>query len=422
MKKTGRSRAEEQTATKQWHLPLGRMAEESLWDAVVLSGVEFALEQLEAERTMLCGARYAHLAERQALRAGHAKSSLSLGGQRAELERPRVRSTDGHELGLPSWEAWSARDPLERRAVEQMILGVSSRRYARSLEPLPEGIAVSGISKSAVSERFVVGTQKKLAELLRRRLSGLKLLAVMIDGVHFAEHVVLVAIGIDLDGSKHVLGLIEGATENAGACKALLADLIERGLPAERALLFVIDGAKALHKAVTDTFGARALIQRCRQHKKRNVTDALPERMRAQVNSTMSQAYASGEVKRARQLLENLARNLESNHPSAAAALREGLDETLTVMRLDLPESLERVLSSTNLIENLFSRVREMARRVRNWQSGTMILRWCAAGMLEAERNFRKIAGYRSLAKLEVALRAHDAALDRGVDNRRKAA
>jgi putative transposase len=422
MRKIGRSRVEEQTAAKQWHLPLERMAEESLWDAVVLSGVEFALEQLEAERTLLCGPRYVHLAERAALRAGHAKSSLSLGGRRAELERPRVRSKEGHELGLPSWEAWSARDPLERRAVEQMILGVSSRRYARSLEPLPEEVAVRGISKSAVSERFVVGTQKKLAELMGRRLSGLKLLAVMIDGVHFADHVVLVAIGIDLLGSKHVLGLIEGATENAAACKALLADLIERGLPAERMLLFVIDGAKALHKAITDTFGARALIQRCRQHKKRNVTDALPERMRAQVNSAMSQAYASGDVKRARQLLENLARSLERNHPSAAASLREGLDETLTVMRLDLPERLERVLSSTNLIENLFSRVREMSRRVRNWQSGTMILRWSAAGMLEAERNFRKIVGYRSLTKLEAALRAHDAALDRGVDNRRKAA
>jgi transposase-like protein len=422
MKKSGRSRVEEQTGAKQWHLPLGKMAAESLWDAVVLSGVEFAQERLEVERTMLCGARYAHLAERAAMRAGHAKSSLSLGGRRAEIERPRVRSREGHELALPSWEAWGARDPLERRAVEQMILGVSSRRYARSLEPLPEEITVSGVSKSAVSERFVVGTQKKLAELMRRKLGGLKLVAAMIDGVHFAEHVVLVAIGIDLGGKKHVLGLREGATENAAACKALLSDLIERGLAADRTLLFVIDGAKALRKAITDTFGQRALIQRCRQHKKRNVTDALPERMRGQVNGAMSHAYASGEVNRARRSLENLARRLEHNHPSAAASLREGLDETLTVMRLDLPESLERVLSSTNLIENLFSRVREVARRVRHWQSGTMILRWSAAGMLEAERSFRKVAGYRSLAKLDTALHAHDAALDRGVDNRKQAA
>jgi putative transposase len=281
MRKTGRSRVEEQTAAKQWNLPLSKFFHEALWDTVVVSGFEFAREQLEAERAVLCGPRYAHLAERVGMRAGHAKSSLSLGGRRAEIERPRVGSREGHELALPSWEAWSTRDPLERQAVEQMILGVSSRCYARSLEPLPEEIAVSGISKSAVSERFVVGTQKKLAELTRRRLGGLKLIAVMIDGVRFAEHVVLVAIGIDLSGKKHVLGLREGATENAAACKALLADLIERGLPAERALLFVIDGAKALRKAITDTFGQRALIQRCRQHKKRNVTDALPERKRA---------------------------------------------------------------------------------------------------------------------------------------------
>lgn len=255
----------------------------------------------------------------------------------------------------------------------------------------------------------MVGTANKLAALMRRKLSGLKLVAVMIDGVHFAGHVVLAAVGIDLGGEKHPLGLREGATENAAACKALLEDLIERGLPTDRSLLFVIDGAKALRKVVTDTFGA-ALIQRCRQHKRRNVIDALPERMRATVSSAMSQAYASGDLKRARQLLENLARSLERAHPGAAASLREGLDEILTVMRLDLPESLERVLSSTNLMENLFSRVREIARRVRHWQGGTMILRWTAAGVLEAERNFRKVAGYRSLAKLDAALRAHDIA------------
>jgi putative transposase len=221
-----------------------------------------------------------------------------------------------------------------------------------------------------------------------------------------------------------VLGLREGATENAAACKALLADLIERGLPTERTLLFVIDGAKALHRALTDTFGERALIQRCRQHKKRNVTEALPERMRSSVLSAMSQAYATRDRKRARRLLEHLARRLEREYPSAAGSLREGLDETLTVMRLDLPESLERVLSSTNLIENLFSRVREIARRVKRWQGGTMILRWTAAGVLEAERSFRKIAGYRALPKLVAALRVRDLAIERErrVDNGRKAA
>ena len=173
------------------------------------------------------------------------------------------------------------------------------------------------------------------------------------------------------------------ARARPAACKALSADLIERGLPTERSLLFVIDGAKALRRAIADSLGARALIQRCRQHKKRNVTEALPERMRSSVQSAMSQAYAGGDPKRAHQLLENLARNLERGYPGAAASLREGLEEMLTIMRLDLPESLERVLSSTNLIENLFSRVREMARRVRHWQGGAMILRWTAASVLE---------------------------------------
>lgn len=201
-------------------------------------------------------------------------------------------------------------------------------------------------------------------------------------------------------------------------CKELLADLIERGLPTDHALLFIIDGAKALRKAITDTLGTRALIQRCREHKKRNVSEALPERLRAQTRSAMSQAYATADPKRARHLLDNLARTLEREYPGVAASLREGLEETLTIMRLHLPENLTRVLSSTNLIENLFSRVRDMARRVRRWQGGVMILRWTAAGVLEAERRFRKVAGYRSLAKLDAALRAHDAALD----NRKQAA
>jgi putative transposase len=422
MRKIGRSKVQEQTGRQQQDLPLREFAWEVLWDTVVLSGLAFVEEELEAERTALCGVRYAHVAGRAATRAGHVASSLTLGGRRAEVKRPRVRSLDGHELSLPSWQTWSSRDPLHERAVEQMVLGVSSRRYARSLEPVPEELRVHGVSKSAVSERFVVGTARKLAALMERKLAGLKLIAVMIDGVHFADHVVLAAIGIDASGKKHTLGLREGATENAAACKALLADLIERGLPTERSLLFVIDGAKALRKAVDDTFGPRALIQRCREHKKRNVSDALPERLRGTVRNAMSQAYTSGDPKRARHLLENLARSLEHEHPGAAASLREGLDETLTVMRLELPENLERVLSSTNLIENLFSRIREMARRVRRWQGGAMILRWTAAGVLEAERNFRKIVGYRALAKLDAALRAHDAAVDRGLDNRKQAA
>ena len=230
MRKIGKKRREEQSAAGQMRFPFRGLAREALWDTVILSGFGFVQEELEAERTALCGARYAHQEQRHAVRAGHVPSSLVLGGRRVEIQRPRVRSSDGHELGLPSWPAWSSRDPLDERAFEQMVVGVSTRRYPRSLEPLPQEVAVRGISKSAVSERFVVGTQRRLTELMRRDLSGLKLVALLIDGVHFAEHVVLAGVGIDIDGAKHPLGLREGATENAAACKALLEDLIERGL------------------------------------------------------------------------------------------------------------------------------------------------------------------------------------------------
>jgi putative transposase len=225
---------------------------------------------------------------------------------------------------LPSWREWSTRDLLTERALEQMVVGVSSRRYARSLEPLPPRASVRGISKSTVSERFVYGTERKLAELMSRELGSISFTALFINGVHFGERLVLAAVGVDDQGDKHVLGLREGAIENAAACRALLADLIERGLNPERSVLVVIDGAKALRKAVMEVFGARALIQRCREHKKRNVSGALPERLRGSVRTAMNQAYATGDAKRARRLLDNLVRRLEDQHPGAAASLREG--------------------------------------------------------------------------------------------------
>ena len=206
MRKTGKKRDEEQSAAGQMRFPFRGLARAALWDSVILSGFGFVQDELEAERTALCGERYAHQEHRQAVRAGHVPSSLVLGGRRVELRRPRARSTDGHELRLPSWQAWSSHNPLDERAYEQMVLGVSSRRYARSLEPLPQEVEVRGISKSAVSERFVVGTQRRLAELMQRDLSGLRLVALLIDGVHFAEHVVLAAVGIDVDGEKHSAG------------------------------------------------------------------------------------------------------------------------------------------------------------------------------------------------------------------------
>jgi putative transposase len=424
MNKSAKRKDRRKAARGQLWLHLPGMVREALYDTVIGAGLACVDEVLETERVALCGERYEHLADRQALRAGHVASSLVLGGRRVAVQRPRARSVAGRELRLPSWREWSARDPLEQRAVEQMVLGVSTRGYARSLEPLPEAVAVRGVSKSAVSERFVYGTERKLAELMSRELRQLRVVALLIDGVHFGEHVVLAAVGVDEHGDKHVLGLREGATENTAAVRALLADLVERGLDTNRSLLIVIDGAKALHKAVVEVFGAHGLIQRCREHKKRNVTDALPERLRAAVRSAMNQAYATRDPKRARRLLEGLARRLEHQHPGAASSLREGLEETLTVMRLGLPENLERVLSSTNLIENLFSRVREIGRRVKRWQNGTMVLRWTAAGVLEAQRGFRRLVGYRAMPILFAALRARDAQFGRSteVDVKEKAA
>jgi putative transposase len=221
MGKSDRRSVEEQSRRAQLRLPFRELVREALFDTVIVSGLEYVREVLEEERTALCGARYQHDTQRQAMRTGSVPSSLSLGGWRVELERPRARSIDGQELSLPSWRVWASRDPLER-AIEQMLVGVSTRRYARSLEPLPSEVKVRRVGKSAVSERLVVWTARKRAALLERKLGGVQLIAVLIDGVRFADHVVLAAVGIDVSGEKHVLGLPEGATENAAACKALL--------------------------------------------------------------------------------------------------------------------------------------------------------------------------------------------------------
>jgi transposase-like protein len=397
---------------EQLRLPLAELMRTTLLDTVITAGSMQAIRMLHEEQELLCGPRHAQSEDRQAYRHGTSAGSLVMGGRRVTMPRPRARSIDGRELALPTWEQWSNEDPLKERALAQMLLGVSTRGYARSLEPLPVPLPERGKSKSAVSRRFVEGTQKRLSELMQRELSGLKLAVLMIDGIHFEDHVVLSALGIDEAGCKHVLGLWEGATENARACKGLLEELISRGLVSDRAMLVVIDGAKALHKAATDVFGNRALIQRCQEHKKRNVADQLPESMRASVRRTMHQAYESSDPKRALRLLENLAARLDGEHPGAAASLREGLIETLTVIDLGLTGSLRLTLRTTNPIDNLFGSVRKVSRRVKRWKGGRMMLRWCAGAVLDAETRFRKVRGCAEMPKLVAALRAHEGTLD----------
>jgi putative transposase len=412
MKKAIKRRALTQEVLEQLRLPLAELMRSTLLDTVITAGSIEAIRILEDQRKALCGPKHAQSEGREAYRHGHCAGSLVMGGRRVTLPRPRVRSLQGRELELPAWKQWSDEDPLEQRALAQMLLGVSTRGYASSLEPLPAPLPERGKSRSAVSRRFVSSTQKRLAELLGRDLSGLKLAVLMIDGIHFEDHVVLAALGVDEGGHKHVLGLWEGATENARACKGLLEDLVSRGLVTDRTLLVVIDGAKALHKAAKDVFGKRALIQRCQEHKKRNVADQLPESMRPSVRRAMNEAYESSDPKRALRLLENLATRLESEHPGAAASLREGLAETLTVIELGLTGRLRLTLRTTNPIDNLFSSVRRVSRRVKRWRGGRMMLRWCGSSVLDAERRFRRIKGHAEMPKLVAALRAHEAMLD----------
>jgi len=393
-------------------LPLGELIREVLYDTVLMAGMEVVREVLEAEREAVCGPRYRHDTEREAHRAGHVPSSLVLGGRRVAVQRPRVRTVEGEEVVLPSWRAWSRQDPLEERAVEQMIVGVSTRAYGRSLESVPEELEERGMSKSTVSRRFVVGTEKKLAELMSRDLSELDLVALYIDGVHFHDHIVVVSVGVTRDGTKHMLGLWEGATENGETCRALLENLVGRGRRTDRTILTVIDGSKALESALRATFGKRLEIQRCQVHKTRNVMGALPKEKRESVRSTLNQAYRTEDHGRGKRMLENLARQLEREHPGAAASVREGLEQTLTVKRLGLSGALERTFSTTNGIENVIGRVRETTGRVKRWRGGHMILRWCAAGVLEAESRFRRVNGYRQIPSLVAALQGRDAELD----------
>jgi transposase-like protein len=425
MKDSARKKERSQGTPHIGQLALAAMfaARETLYDTVVHAGMGVLAAMLEEDRTRLCGPRYQHDRGRRATRAGSTEGELAFAGRRIRVRRPRVRSCDGEELPLPSWEHFADADPLTPRAVEQMVLGVSTRNYERSLEPLPASIESRGTSKSAVSRRFVSATEQTLTEMMGRDLSTLAICALIIDGIHVGDHLVVVALGVDEQGDKHVLGLHEGATENENVCKGLIEDLVARGVRADRSRLFVIDGSKALVAAIRKIFGRRALIQRCQVHKRRNVEDHLPESMKKQAGRTMISAYRCGNYERAKRMLNALARQLEKRYPSAAGSLREGLDETLTIMRFELPEGLARTLSTTNAIEFVNSRIRKKTQNVTKWKDGTMVLRWVAVALVETAKTFRKLRGFVGMPKLVAALRAHEATLgSKAVDASEEAA
>jgi transposase-like protein len=387
-------------------------------ELLVRGGAAIAAALFREEVEALCGPRYARGAE-LASRWGSAPGEAVLGGRKVTLKRPRVRDGEG-EVELETYRQLQREDPLTNRAVEQMLIGVSTRKYARSLEPMPAiaGIDEFGTSKSAVSRRFVARTQAQLTDALSRPLSDRRWAALLIDGIAFHEHVVVIVLGIDESGMKSVLAFREGTTENSTLCRELLSDLVARGVPADRSILVAIDGGRGLRKAVTEVFGQFAIVQRCQVHKKRNVLDQLPESMRGQVSAAMSQAYAAASVDSARQQLKNLERTLAKTQPSAASSLREGLDETLAVKALGITGRLAKTLETTNPIENLNGGVRRVAGRVKRCPSGAMALRWVATAALECERTFRRLRGHKEMPKLVAALRARDRDIER--DNVRR--
>jgi putative transposase len=385
--------------------------QEGLLALAVGAGLQVMQALMEADVTTLAGPKSRHDSARTAVRHGRERGSVTLGGRRVAVTRPRVRATDGAgELRIPSYELFSSTEILGKMAMEKMLAGLSTRRYPVGLEPVGQQVAEtsSATSKSAVSRKFVAMTETALAELLSQDLSGLDLVALMIDGVHFAESCCIVALGIDIEGNKHPLALVEGSTENSTLVTGLLVDLRERGLDVTRPMLVGLDGSKALRKSVLDVLD-RPVIQRCQLHKIRNVKDHLPQRLRSSVGRKMTDAYHADSALEAEAALLVLATELDRTHPGAAASLREGLDETLTVLRLGVAPTLARTLRSTNAIESMISVCREHAGNVKRWRDGQMALRWCAAGMVEAGKQFRRVNGHLHLPTLRAALERESA-------------
>ncbi len=357
---------------------------------------------MELEIAQVAGVKGKHTGGRVYSRWGHNPGSVILDGTKVSCEVPRAVSADNRQsYRLRSYPLFRQTGEMVKRAYRDLIRGISTRRYAEGVGEFLKG---HGISASSISRHMVTATAAKVKELFTRSLSALELCVLMIDGVEVGGHTVVIALGIDIKGVKHVLGLRQGATENTAVVKGLLEELLERGLSPERAMLVVIDGAKALRKAVDAVFGENVALQRCTVHKKRNVLDHLSQSDRSRVSRRMSQAYDLNDVDTARKELQNLAKELYAINPSAARSLEEGLEETLTVQRLGLPELLRMTLRSTNTIESSNSGVRDRSHNVKRWQGGDHVERWTAAGLLETEKSFRRIKGYRHLEVLLVAL------------------
>lgn len=380
-----------------------REMQEGLHRFGVTLGLELASLMMEDEVARLCGSRYEHQAGRQATRHGRQGGVITIASQKMAIERPRVRSTHGREVPLTVYGLAQRADAMPTAVMNRMVRGVSCRDYEGVIETAAEGF---GVKRSSVSRAFKTASAKKVAAISERRLDDVRFPIVFIDGIGWADTTIVVALGIAADGTKRVLGFREGATENGEVCKSLLEDVIERGLDAELPTLFVIDGGKALRKAISRVWGTRALVQRCRVHKKRNLEEHVPDRFWPEVSRMLDKAWAEPNAESARRQLVTLAAYLDRIAPHAASSLREGMDETLTVTRLRIDPQLAVHLVTTNPIESSFSCVRKLTERVKRWRTGLMKHRWCATGLLDAEKRFRRIKGFAAMPQLIKALDA----------------
>lgn len=377
-----------------------RLAIDELIDVLGRAHVEAVL-QLSAES--VAGPRHPGKKGGEIGWHGREEGTVCLRERKLRVERPRLRQKGrgrDQEVAIPAYEALRKKESLGQRMLEILLRGVSTRHYRAVLPEMAETV---GVSRSSVSREALEASEEQLRQLGERRFDDVDLLIIYVDGVIFGEHHVLVAVGVDAEGHKHVLGLAEGASENQGVVKGLLEDLVRRGVNPERRRLFVIDGSKALRAAIAAVFGQAHPVQRCRNHKIENVMSYLPDDLKDQTKALMRAAFRlparEGVAKLAKQ-----AEWLEREYPSAAASLREGLEEMFTVCRLGISPSLARCLVTTNVIESPHSGVRLRTRRVCRWRHGQMVLRWAAAALLETEKNFRKIMGYRDLWMLKAAL------------------
>jgi transposase-like protein len=388
-----------------------RVAIDDLVDAVGRATIEAVL-RISAEQ-VAGPPQQGRMREGDIIWHGTQAGSVYLKERKLRVNKPRLRKKGAGaagEVAVPAYEAMQDRAATSSRMLEILLEGVSTRCYQGVIPKMADTV---GVSKSSVSRAMIQASEAEVEKLLNRRFDDVDLLVIYVDGMHFGEQCVIGAVGVDAQGNKHVLGIQEGATENAAAAKDLLESLVERGVKPERRRLFIIDGSKALRTAINAVFGSGGLVQRCRQHKLRNVIERLPKDQQEQTKSLLRTAWKL-DAKAGMAKLEKLAQWLEREHPDAADSLREGMEECFTINRLDVPPSLHRCLASTNLIENPHSGVRRRTRRVCRWRDKPMAKRWAAAALLATEKNFRRVMGHKDLWALKAILDGkHEKQLDR---------